>query len=58
MHRRLVLVGAVAALLISVASPVAAKGRVSERGYALVEGPGLAHPIVISAPWSPRGKPC
>jgi hypothetical protein len=29
-----------------------AKGSPTPRGYAVVEGPGLAHPIVISAPWS------
>ncbi len=43
------------ALLVARASGLAqAKGPVPPRGYAVVEGPGLAHPIVISAPWSQR----
>jgi hypothetical protein len=39
-------------LLIS-ASPAEAKGDVTPRGYAVLTGPGLHHPIVISAPWDP-----
>ncbi|HJX07291.1 MAG TPA: hypothetical protein VJ736_04395 [Actinomycetota bacterium] len=34
-------------------SPAQAKGKVEPRGYAVLTGPGLRHPIVISAPWDP-----
>ncbi len=43
---------AVIVLLVS-ASPARAKGEVQPRGYAVLTGPGLHHPIVISAPWDP-----
>ena len=40
-------------LVVLVTAPSARdKGSPTPRGYAVVEGPGLAHPIVISAPWS------
>src|SRR2546426_6758500 len=40
-------------LVVLLTAPLAsAKGAATPRGYAVVEGPGLAHPIVISAPWS------
>jgi hypothetical protein len=40
-------------LVVLLTAPSAsANGAPTPRGYAVVEGPGLAHPIVISAPWS------
>lgn len=42
---------AVAASLMCYASPAAAKGNIPTRAYAVVTGPGLAHPIVFVAPW-------
>jgi hypothetical protein len=40
--------------VIASAFPAAAKGHVEPRGYVVLTGPGLRHPIVISAPWNPR----
>jgi len=39
-----------------VLAPVAAsaKGDAPPRGYGVLTGPGLSHPIVISAPWDPQ----
>ncbi len=46
------------AILLMVAVPLifapgvaAAKGNIPARGYAVLTGPGLSHPIVFSAPW-------
>jgi len=40
-------------VLLMSASPAEAKGDVKPRGYAVLTGPGLRHPVVISAPWDP-----
>lgn len=45
---------AAAGMNVALVAPAIAKGKVSERGYAVVLGPGLAHPIVVSAPWKKR----
>jgi hypothetical protein len=37
--------------LVCFAGPVSAKGHFPTRGYAVLTGPGLAHPIVFVAPW-------
>ncbi len=42
---------AVAASLIAAPDPAAAKGSIQARGYAVITGPDLSHPIVYSAPW-------
>lgn len=42
---------AMVALLIVTPAEASAKGAEVVRGYAVVTGPGLAHPIVFSAPW-------
>jgi hypothetical protein len=42
---------AVATALMCCASPAAAKGNIPARGYAVIAGPGLSHPIVFVAPW-------
>lgn len=39
------------ALLVSIPVEASAKGAEVARGYAVVTGPDLAHPIVFSAPW-------
>ncbi len=39
---------------LSFTVPAWAKGGGPARGYAVVTGPGLAHPIIVSAPWNPR----
>ncbi len=39
---------------LAFATPALAKGGGPPRGYAVVTGPGLAHPIIVSAPWNPR----
>jgi hypothetical protein len=41
----------VATSLVCLASPVSAKGHFPTRGYAVLTGPGLEHPIVFAAPW-------
>ncbi|MGH2554368.1 MAG: hypothetical protein ACRDHO_01435 [Actinomycetota bacterium] len=41
------------ALVFLSTAPTLAKGIVPPRGYVVVDGPGLAHPIVFSAPWDP-----
>jgi hypothetical protein len=45
------LIGATVALLVGIPAKASAKGAEVVRGYAVVTGPGLAHPIVFSAPW-------
>jgi hypothetical protein len=45
------LIGAMVALLVGIPAEASAKGAEVVRGYAVVTGPGLAHPIVFSAPW-------
>jgi hypothetical protein len=45
------LIGAMVALLVGIPAEASAKGAKVVRGYAVVTGPGLAHPIVFSAPW-------
>ena len=42
---------AVAVSLICCGSPAAAKGNIPPRAYAVITGPGLAHPIVFVASW-------
>jgi hypothetical protein len=37
--------------LVWSASPAAAKGNIPARGYAVITGPGLSHPLVVVAPW-------
>jgi len=44
-------VGAMVALLVGTQAAASAKGAEEVRGYAVVTGPGLAHPIVFTAPW-------
>ena len=46
------LVLSIGLVVLLTAPSASAKGAPTPRGYAVVEGPGLAHPIVISAPWS------
>ena len=41
----------IAASLVWSASPAVAKGNIPPRGYAVITGPGLSHPIVVVAPW-------
>ena len=50
MKRGAILV-AVAASILCFTSPAAAKGNVPTRAYAVITGPGLAHPIVFVASW-------
>jgi hypothetical protein len=45
------LTGAVVAVLVGIPAEARAKGADVVRGYAVVTGPGLAHPIVFSSPW-------
>ena len=45
------LIGAMVALLVGIPAEASAKGAEVVRGYAVVTGPGLPHPIVFSAPW-------
>ena len=49
--RRLSILLIVAASLLFSATPSAAKGHVPIRRYAVITGPGLAHPIVFVAAW-------
>ena len=51
MTRRAILLLVLAASLVASASPAAAKGNIPTRNYAVITGPGLAHPIVFVAPW-------
>ena len=37
--------------LVWSAGPAAAKGNIPARGYAVITGPGLSHPLVVVAPW-------
>jgi hypothetical protein len=41
----------VATSVVCLAGPVSAKGHFPVRGYAVLTGPGLKHPIVFAAPW-------
>jgi hypothetical protein len=43
----------VAGIVLS-GTPAVAKGAPHIRGYAVLTGPGLEHPIVVSAPWNPH----
>lgn len=45
------LVGVLVALLVGIPTESSAKGAEVVRGYAVITGPSLAHPIVFSAPW-------
>ena len=45
------LAGSMVVSLVLIPVEASAKGVEVVRGYAVVTGPGLAHPIVISAPW-------
>ncbi len=42
------------AVIVLSGTPAVAKGAPHIRGYAVLTGPGLAHPIVVSAPWNPH----
>jgi hypothetical protein len=54
--KRGAIVLALAAPLIWAPGAATAKGDIQARGYAVISGPGLSHPIVFSAPWgSSRG---
>src|SRR5438445_4911912 len=40
-------------LVLLIGSPALAKGSIAPRVYMVIDGPGLAHPIVVSAAWHP-----
>ena len=42
------------AVIVLSGTPAVAKAAPHIRGYAVLTGPGLAHPIVVSAPWNPH----
>jgi hypothetical protein len=51
MKRACTMLLAMTTSLVCLAGPVSAKGHFPTRAYAVLTGPGLAHPIVFAAPW-------
>jgi hypothetical protein len=50
--KRGIVLFAIATSLLVVPGPAVAKGKIPSRGYAVLTGPGLQHPIVYVAPWA------
>ena len=50
--RRLVILLAISGSLLLLPATALAKGNVVARGYAVITGPRLIHPIVLTAPWN------
>jgi hypothetical protein len=50
MIRRLLITATFASAFLTTA-PALAKGTIPPRGYLVIDGPGLVHPVVFSSPW-------